>query len=133
MKPTAQNVAMIDSQPGLRVFLDALRAFRMDERPLGQLLDEIDRIIGGHQATQIDLLAALIQEDASNPLPTRAFEAIERRLNIDNRREDLEESESKPHDTIVEHEGESAASANPSQLDSGGDARARKPGYALPK
>ncbi|MGI9304858.1 MAG: lamin tail domain-containing protein, partial [Gammaproteobacteria bacterium] len=132
MKPSAQNVAMTDSQQGLRVFLEALRAFRMDERPLAQLLDEIDRIIGGHQAAQIDLLAALIQEDASHPLPTEAFEAIERHLSINNRREDLEEGEPKPDGSIVEYEG-SAASANSSQLDCGGDARARKPGYALPK
>ncbi|MGI9301472.1 MAG: hypothetical protein ACR2RB_02025 [Gammaproteobacteria bacterium] len=63
-----------------REFQQILRAFRSGDRSLAKALTEIDQLVKDDPAAPIDVLAALIKEDANQPLPTEAFEAFERRL-----------------------------------------------------
>ncbi|MGI9301092.1 MAG: hypothetical protein ACR2RB_00065 [Gammaproteobacteria bacterium] len=129
---------MTDSPSELGRFADALRAFKQGEQSLSQLLDQIDHISASGQAIHIDLLAALIQHDASEPLPTEAFVAIEARLKTDDHWDATD-----PEDTIVEDEEDSGVLAEAGDIDVGDSdgvnkgghapAPARKPGSALPK
>ncbi|MGI9305450.1 MAG: SUMF1/EgtB/PvdO family nonheme iron enzyme [Gammaproteobacteria bacterium] len=94
---------LVQNKLAARAFRRALRAFQRRERSLLELLQEVDRVLAGRQAASTGLLAQLINEDRKNPLPTEAFEALERRLRPARRSEQTGELEDGDQ-TLIEYD-----------------------------
>lgn len=116
MQTLEKNETIADSQAAA-TFLRDLHVFRRGDQSLSDLLGDIDRILSRKQFVGSDLLIALSQENAEDPLPADDLERIVQRLEHHKRNEPARSQPEAVSAPPVETSSELIEDADPAPAD----------------